>query len=109
MYELTKRRTMLLQELQKAQVEYRNNLIESAEKDNQYKKIYSIDIIKEREKGTPTTLVKDICKGKEEIANAKTASNIADGLAKASLEKINILKIEIRILEEEITAIRQGR
>lgn len=100
---------MLLQELQKSQVEYKDNLIESAKKDREYRKLYSQELLKEREKGIQVSILSDVCRGKEEIINARTESNIADGLAKASLEKINILKIEIRIIEDEIQAIRQGR
>ncbi|HLR34555.1 MAG TPA: hypothetical protein VK071_04410 [Tissierellales bacterium] len=109
MYELTERRKMLLQELQKSQVEYKDNLIESAKKDREYRKLYSQELLIQREKGMQVSILSDVCRGEERVVQAKTESNIADGLAKASLEKINILKIEIRILEEEITAIRQGR
>lgn len=109
MYELTQRRLKILNELQRSQVEYQKQLVESATKDREYRKLYSQALLTEREKGVQVSILTDVCRGKEEISKARMESNIAEGLAKALLEKINILKIEIRIIEDEIAAIRQGR
>lgn len=109
MYDLTQRRLKILNELQRSQVEYQKQLVQAAIKDREYRKLYSQELLIQRENKVPVSILIDVCRGKEEISKARMESNIAEGLAKALLEKINILKIEIRIIEDEIAAIRQGR
>ena len=60
-------------------------------------------ILIERGKGTPVTIINDICKGDEVIANLRLARDIAEQRYKSSLEAINVYKTFIRVIENEIS------
>jgi len=59
-------------------------------------------ILSEREKGTPVTIISDICRGDENIANLKLERDLSEGLYKSSLEAIQVYKTQIRVLENTI-------
>ena len=59
-------------------------------------------ILEEREKGTPVTIISDICRGDREIAKLRFERDCAEVIYKAALEAINTIKLQIRILDAQI-------
>lgn len=93
-----------------------NNIIKRLREDG-YKKAkteydYRIALAKEiliqRDKGLPVTIINDICRGKEEIARLKLNRDVAETNYEATLEKLRATKIELGIVERQIEAIRRG-
>ena len=65
-------------------------------------------ILTERANGQPVTILADICRGDERVAMLKFNRDLNESNYKVDQEKINAIKIEIRILEAEILNERQG-
>ena len=59
-------------------------------------------IVEERDKGTPVTIISDICRGDEVIAELKFQRDVAETAYKAAMEAINVYKLNIKVLEEQI-------
>lgn len=59
-------------------------------------------IVEERDKGTPVTIISDICRGDEVIAGLKFQRDVAETAYKAAMEAINVYKLNIKVLEEQI-------
>ena len=98
--ELTMRELLSL--LRKANSEIPKRSKDFAQAYKQYRMILSKELILEREKGTPVTILPDIVRGKENVANAKEQEIITEGLYKSCLEAINSYKLQIKILQERI-------
>ena len=75
---------------------------EYAEAYKEYRILLRKEILELRDAGTPTTLINEIARGKEEIAEAKQKELITEALYKSNLEAINVYKIQIKILQEQI-------
>ena len=75
--------------------------IASADAEREYKVALSKAMLTERERGTPVTIISDICRGQEEIAGLRRERDIADALYKAAREAINVYKIQLRVLQEQ--------
>lgn len=73
-----------------------------ADAERNYRIALAKKMLVEREKGTPVTILSDICRGDEEIAELKFKRDVADVLYKSSLEAINIYKLDIKVLESAI-------
>lgn len=69
-------------------------------------KNYRVELRKEmlflRNDGYPATLVSDLARGKKEIAELKEKRDIAESLMKSANEAINVYKIEVKLIEEQI-------
>lgn len=59
-------------------------------------------MLEEREKGTPVTILSDICRGRPDIAELCMQRDIAEVVYKASMEAINVYKLEVNLLREQI-------
>lgn len=59
-------------------------------------------ILIERDKGTPVTIISDICRGDQEIARLRFERDVADVLFSAALEAIQAYKLGIRMLDSQI-------
>lgn len=92
-----------MNQLRKATYLYEEKLKESAKYDHEYRLEFSKAIILERADKTPVSIISDICRGKTKVADARYKREIADGEAKAIFENIQRLKIEIRLLESDIS------
>lgn len=75
---------------------------ENAQAEMDYRISLSEKIIREREKGLPATIISDVCRGDKSIAMMKFKRDCAEVSYKAALEAINVYKIEVRSLEEQI-------
>lgn len=59
-------------------------------------------MLKERDKGTPVTIMSDLCKGDKYVAQKRFERDVAEVTYKAALEAINNYKLQIRILDNQI-------
>lgn len=66
---------------------------------------YRVELAKEllyqKELKTPATTAYDIARGKENVANAKFKEISTETYYKAELEKINSIKLQLRMLETQ--------
>ena len=76
-----------------------------AENEADYRKALRIAILNERQKGTPVTIIGDVCRGQEQIAEAKRRRDCSEAIYKASQEAINVIKLRIRMVDAQITRI----
>ena len=73
-----------------------------AENERSYRVALRTAILKERAKGTPVTIIGDICRGKPDIAELKMLRDSSEAIYKASCEAINVYKLRIRIIDAQI-------
>lgn len=73
-----------------------------AENEAEYRKALRLAILEEREKGTPVSIISDVCRGREDIASLKTLRDCSETVYKASQEAVNVYKLRIRVLQEEM-------
>ena len=71
-----------------------------AEKD--YRVAMARKILEERDKGTPVTIISDICRGHTEIAKMRFERDCAEVVYKSALEAINAMKLQIRVLDAQV-------
>lgn len=71
-----------------------------AEKD--YRVAMARKILEERDKGTPVTIISDICRGHPEIAKLRFERDCAEVVYKSALEAINAMKLQIRVLDAQV-------
>ena len=67
-----------------------------------YRILLSKELLRLRDEGTPVTIAYDIARGKEEIAEAKQQEIITESLYKSCQEAINVYKLQIKIVQEQI-------
>jgi hypothetical protein len=73
-----------------------------AQAERDYKVALAKRIIQEREKGTPVTIISDICRGDTEIARLRFERDCAEVVYKSAQEAIQSLKLQIRIIDSQI-------
>jgi len=79
-----------------------------AQAERDYRVELAKQILIERGKGTPVTIINDICRGNKIIANLKMERDIADTLYDTCLQKIYQSKLEINVIENQMSAERKG-
>jgi hypothetical protein len=60
-------------------------------------------ILKERDKGTPVTIISDLCRGDKEIAKLKFERDVAEVMFSSAMEAIQTFKLAIRMLDAQIS------
>lgn len=73
-----------------------------AESEKNYRVELAKAMLIEREAGLPVTILSDICRGKSSIAHLKFERDVAEADYKANIEAINIYKLKLKILENQI-------
>jgi hypothetical protein len=73
-----------------------------AQAEREYKVALAKRIMQEREKGTPVTIISDICRGDSEIARLRFERDCAEVVYKSAMEAIQSIKLQIRILDAQI-------
>lgn len=73
-----------------------------AEAERDYRCALAKQILLERGKGTPVTIISDICKGDKEISLLRFKRDCAEVTYKSALEAINSYKLQIRIMDAQI-------
>lgn len=73
-----------------------------AEAEHDYRVALAQKILVERDKGTPVTIISDLCRGDREVARLKFDRDCAESTYKAGLEACNVQKLQLRLLENQI-------
>lgn len=68
-----------------------------------YRMLLSQELLRLRDEGMPVTIAYDVARGKEEIANAKFEELKTEAYYKSCLEGINVYKMQIKILENQLS------
>lgn len=76
---------------------------ERAEAERDYKIALRSEALKLREEQMAVTLIDKVVYGIPEVANLRFKRDIAETMYKTSLEKINTLKLRIRIIDAQLT------
>lgn len=109
MLELVQQRNEINRELNTALSLLGTRGREVAETKRVYRMRVCQEVLSERAKGTPSTIMSDIVRGHEEISELKMKWDIAEAMYKSAQEAINIKKIQLRIVEGDIEAVRSGK
>ena len=59
-------------------------------------------VLEERTKGTPVTIISDVCRGREDIAQLRFERDCAETLYRSALEALNVYKLQARLIENQI-------
>ena len=78
----------------------RGRVLAAAERE--YRVALAKKILQERDSGTPVTIISDICRGSQEIAELKFKRDCAEVVYKSALEAVNGYKLQIKVLENQI-------
>ena len=73
-----------------------------AQAEQDYRVALAKKIAIEREKSTPVTIISDICRGDKDIALAKFQRDVAEITYDSAKEAINVYKLQIKVLENQI-------
>ena len=73
-----------------------------AQAEREYKVALAKRIMEERERGTPVTIISDICRGDSEIARLRFERDCAEVVYKSAMEAIQSIKLQIRIIDAQI-------
>lgn len=74
----------------------------NAQAEHDYRIALAEKILEERDKGTPVTIISDVCRGDRKIAKAKFERDVARTLYETALEAINVYKLKIKVLENQV-------
>lgn len=97
--ELQKKTAMLdysVKELRKSGTNY-------AEKERDYKILLRTEVLKLRDEGVAVGVIDKICFGIPSVAAARFERDCAETIYKANLEAINSLKLQMRLIENQIS------
>lgn len=72
-----------------------------ARNEAEYKKALAKFIAMRRAENVPVTIIGDLARGNEEIANLRMQRDMSDVLYKVAQERINAIKLELRILQNQ--------
>ena len=84
-----------VEELSTAGVEY-------ATAERNYRVALKTEILRLRAKGQPVTIVSDLARGDEDVANLKLSRDATKSVYEATIEAVNVLKLRIRMVNEQI-------
>lgn len=82
---------------------------EKSEAERDYRVALAKEILIQRDAGMPVTIINDVCRGNEKIADLKMQRDIADTMYDTCMQKIYSCKINIGILEGLMEAERKGQ
>lgn len=82
--------------------EHRKRGTAHAKAEKEYRVALAKETLIQRDRGVPVTIIQDICKGHEGIADLRLKRDIAEVLYKSAGEAINSYKLQIRIIEGQI-------
>ena len=92
----------LMNELTKSIKVLKQNGVKLAEAERDYKITLRTEALKLRVDNTPVTLINQIIYGVPSVADLRLKRDIADATYKANQEHINIVKLKLRILENQL-------
>ena len=92
-----------IKELECAIRRMKDNGIALAQAEHDYKVAQSKEELRMRDAGLPVTILGDVVRGLPTIADLRQNRDIAQVCYEASKENINALKLQIRILQNQIS------
>lgn len=76
-----------------------------ARNEAEYKRQLRLAILAERQRGTPVTVIGDLCRGRDDIAELRCQRDCSEAIYRASQEAINVIKLRIRMVDAQITRV----
>ena len=73
-----------------------------AENERAYRVALACEELRLKEEGRPVSIIGDVARGVPEIAELKCARDCSEAFYKASTEAINVLKLKLRTVNEEM-------
>ena len=73
-----------------------------AQAEMDYRQALNQKILMERDKGTPVTIISDVCREDRAVAKYKFERDVAEVVYKSAMEALNVYKLQLRILENQI-------
>ncbi len=74
-----------------------------AQAERDYRVAMARKVMEERSKGTPVTIISDVCRGSPEIAKLRFERDCAEVVYRSALEAINAIKLQIKILDAQVS------
>ena len=103
MQDLMEELRRLSEELDESLRRLRKNGIKAAEAERDYKILLRQECLKARDDGMPIGLIDKTCYGIPTVAEARLNRDICVATYKANQEHINIKKLQLRIVESQIS------
>lgn len=100
--DIVNKQQALLKQLSATITELEQNGIELAKKEKDYKVVLNQQVLKLRADGQAVTIIDKIAYGIKEVAEKRLERDIAKTMYDVAREKINGIKLSIRINEEQI-------
>lgn len=89
-----------------AEAKTRGRTLAKSERD--YRVALAQKILIERTNGTPVTIINDLCRGDEKVAGLKFERDTAQSLYDSALEAINVYKLQLKVIQDDIQNERRG-
>lgn len=83
--------------------ELRNNGTNYAQAERDYKVLLRQECLKLRDEGMAIGMIDKTCYGIPSVAEARFKRDVAEAVYKANLESINSLKLQMRLIENQIS------
>ena len=81
----------------------RKSGVDYAEAERAYKVLLRTECLKLRDDGTSIGLIDKVCYGIPSVAAARFKRDVCESVYKANLEMINAVKLEMRLIESQIS------
>ena len=91
-----------IKELEISIRQLRNSGTNYAEAERSYKVLLRQEVLKLRDEGTAIGVIDKICYGIPSVADARFKRDVSETIYKANLEAINSIKLQMRLLENQI-------
>lgn len=102
MQSLIAERNAVMAELESEAEIMRTSGCQLAHNERDYRKAIRKETLRERMEGTPVTVTSDLVRGIDYVANLRDALRCSEAMYKSSQEKINVLKLRLRVIEADI-------
>lgn len=89
-------------QLDKAILDLRGNGTAYAESEKNYKILLRQEVLKLRDEGTAIGVIDKICYGIPSVAEARYKRDVAQAIYQANQEAINSLKLQLRLIDNQI-------
>lgn len=80
----------------------RSSGVQLAENEAEYRKALRLEILKERAKGTPVTIIGDLVRGLPHISDLRLKRDAAEAVYRSIQEEVNVNKLRIRVLDNQL-------
>ena len=100
--DLISEREIKQKQLDKGILDLRGNGTAYAEAEKGYKILLRQEVLKLRDEGVAIGVIDKICYGIPSVAEARYKRDVAEAIYKANQEAINSLKLQIRIIDNQV-------